>query len=128
VALPSSGTDTAMHVIPVVLRPGPSCFDQDSYVAPADQELMVEVTNLAPADMAATLLISPRSDPVFTPLCGKSGFWQASFDKATFKLPTVAAGDSKSVTVPGLPAGEYVLQISEVWTGFPDTAALLVSS
>jgi hypothetical protein len=118
-----------MHVIPIVLRPGPSCFDQDTYLASAGQEFTVEVTNLALSPpMSATLLISPRADPVFTPLSGKSGFWQASFDKAIFKLPTVAAGDSKSVTVPGLSAGEYVLQIEEVWTGFPDTAALLVSS
>ena len=127
-ALASSRTDTAMHVISIVLRPGLSCFDQDTYLAPADQEFTVEVTNLAPADVAATLLISPRTDPVFTPLSGKSGMWEASFNRAIFKLPTVAAAHSKSVTVPGLSAGEYVLQISEVWTGFPDTAALLVSS
>ena len=114
-------------MISIVLRPGLSCFDQDTYLAPADQEFTV-VTNLAPADTAATLLISPRTDPVFTPLSGKSGMWEASFNRAIFKLPTVAAAHSKSVTVPGLSAGEYVLQISEVWTGFPDTAALLVSS
>jgi len=117
-----------MHVIPIILRPGPSCFDQDSYLAPADQEFTVEVTNLAPAPMSATLLISARSDPVFTPLSGKSGFWQGSFDKAILTLPAVAAADTTSVTVPGLSAGEYVLQLREVWTGFPDTAALSVSS
>ena len=126
--LPSSGTEIAMHVIPMILRPASSCFDRDTYLAPADQEFSIEVTNLAPAPMSATLLISPRSDPVFTPLSGKSGMWEASFDKAVFKLPTVLATKTKSVIVPGLPTGEYVLQISEVWTGFPSSATFLVTS
>ena len=127
-APPSARIDIAMHVIPVILRPGPSCFDRDTYLAPADQEFTIEVSNLARAPMSATLVISPRSDPVFTPLSGKSGTWHASFRKAVFRLPTVPATITESVIVPGLPTGEYVLQISEVWTGFPDTAALVVSS
>ena len=47
------------------------------------------------------------------------------FDRDIYERPTVAAASTRSVIVPGLPAGEYVMQLREAW-GFHDSAALLV--
>ena len=118
-----------MHVIPITLRPGPNGFDQDSYLAPADETFTVEITNLAPnrpgLPMSATLLISPSSDPAVTPVPGQPGMWVGIMSKALFAAPTVPAGSTRSVTAPGPRAGEYVLQLKESW-GLHSSATLLI--
>ena len=118
-----------MHVIPMTLRPGPTGFDQDTYLAPADETFTIEITNLAPnrtgLPMSATLLISPSSDPAVTPVPGQPGMWVGIMSKALLAAPTVPAGSTRSVTAPGLRAGEYVLQLKESW-GLHSSATLLI--
>jgi hypothetical protein len=111
------------------VRPGPPRFDRDTYAAPADEDFTIELTNSAPAwsagPMLAILLISPSYDSVITPVPGQPAMSLAIVGKAVFKAPTVPAATTKSVIVPALPAGEYVVQLREGW-GLHDGAALLV--
>jgi hypothetical protein len=51
--------------------------------------------------------------------------WVGIMSKALFAAPTVPAGSTRSVTAPGLPAGEYVLQLKESW-GLHSSATLLI--
>src|SRR5215813_12709619 len=108
-----------MHVIQMSVRPGPSRFDRDTYAAPADEGFTIELSNTAPAGsanpMSATLLLSPSSDPVITPVPGQPGMSLAIAGKAVFQAPAVPAATTKSVLVPGLPAGEYAVQLREGW-------------
>jgi len=80
-----------MHVIPMTLRPGPTGFDQDTYLAPADETFTIEITNLAPnrpgLPMSATLLMSPSSDPAVTPVPWKPGMWLASCQRRSSSHP-----------------------------------------
>ena len=118
-----------MHVIPITLCPGPNGFDQDSYLAPADETFTIEITNLAPnrpgLPMSATLLISSSSDPAVTPVPGQPGMWVGIMSKALLVAPTVPAGSTRSVTASGLRVGEYVLQFKESW-GLHSSATLLI--
>ncbi len=111
------------------VRLGPSRFDPDTYLAPANEIFTIELTNSAPArsahPMSATLLISPTSHPVINPVAGKPHMWVAIVDKAVFKAPTVPTAEARSVTMPALPVGDYVLQLHEAW-GFHDSPTLLV--
>ena len=118
-----------MHVLHVTLRGNASCFDRDTYVAPADEAFTIKITNsawtLSGQPMSATVLISPSSDPARAPVPGRPGFWTCITSKAVFVAPTVTAPDTEATTVQPLRSARYVLQLSEGWCHQGD-AALVV--
>jgi hypothetical protein len=108
-----------MHVLHVILRGNASCFDRDSYVAPAGESFIIKITNSARTSsgqpLSATVLISPSSDPARAPVPGRPGFGTCITSKAVFVASTVAAPDTLTMTVQPLQPGDYVLQVSEGW-------------
>jgi hypothetical protein len=108
-----------MHVLHINLRGNASCFDRDTYTAPADEALTIKITNsawtLSGQPVSATVLISPSSDPARTPVPGRPGMGTCITSKAAFVAPTITAPDTQMLTVQPLRPGNYVLQLSEGW-------------
>lgn len=108
-----------MHVVQVNLRGNASCFDRDTYVAPAGKAFTIKITNsawtLSGQPVSATVLISPSNDPARTPVPGRPGMGTCITSKAIFAAPTITAPDTQTFTVQRLPPGDYVLQLSEGW-------------
>ncbi len=92
-----------MHVLQVTLRGNASCFDRDTYVAPANEAFTIKITNsawtLSGQPVSATMLISPSSDPARAPVPGRPGFGTCITIKADFVAPTVTAPDTQTAMV-----------------------------
>ena len=108
-----------MHVLRVTLRGNASCFDRDTYVAPADEAFTIKITNsawtLSGQPVSATVLISPSNDPARVPIPGRPGMGTCITSKAVFVAPTITAPDTHTAPVQPLRPGGYVLQLSEGW-------------
>jgi hypothetical protein len=102
-------------------------FDKSCYYAVANKQLTIHLTNsvFALSDHAAipmTLLISPSGKPAMSSVPDNPMLSTTDTSKAVFVGPTVMAPDTVDISVPGLPAGTYALQVAQL----PYFVAILV--
>jgi hypothetical protein len=118
-----------MHVVSVQLRSNASCFDQDTYEAPAGEAFTFEVTNSAftlwGEPLRGTVLVSRSSDPARVPIPDRPWMGVCEPSRAIFISPEVTAPRTVTATVHALTSGDYVLQLQEGW-GHRGNAALTV--
>jgi hypothetical protein len=118
-----------MHVIPLRIRSGAMCFDQDTYSAPANESFAFEITNsaftLSGEAIRATVVISWSEDPARAPMPGRPWMWEYSADRVIVRALPVEAGETKTVPVPALEPGDYVVQVEQGWDT-QSNAALIV--
>ena len=117
-----------MQVLHVTLCGNSSCFDRDTYVAPAAEAFTIKITNsawtLSGQPVSATVLISPSTNPARVPVPGRPGMGICITSKAVFVAPKITAPGTHTATVQPLRPGRYVVQLSEGWCG--QSAALIV--
>lgn len=104
-------------------------FTQSCYYAPANQAFTVQLSNTihTSADnspMSLTLVISPSQNPYRAPVSGRSGWYIASTENASYIAPPVTAPTTGVFSVPALSAGTYDLQIDEL--GLDAIATLVI--
>jgi hypothetical protein len=121
---PLSGEPAA--TVRIVMRNISNQFTRDCYYALAGKAFQLQVTNriFALADhqpIFVQLIISLQSHPAFHPVPGRPGFSVGTTQGAAFVADRLTAPQSRTFTVPPLPAGSYAIQ-----SGAEAVASLIV--
>ena len=121
-----------MDVIQIHLQGNADRFDQDNYAVPSGEIFAMEITNASAAPSGepfrATVAISRAGDPALFTDPTRPHMWYYDASKAIFVAPSVLSPATRTVEVPALEPGRYVLQNIDSVTHPAHAAVLIVGS